>query len=246
MDARPDDLKAVSTIADPQRRRLAAMTIALDRAVGAVSAALRRNKLDQRTLVIFTNDNGGDRVGLDANNAPLRGTKGTLLEGGVRVPLVVRYPNRQGAGTRRIEPVSLMDVLPTALAISGQPIPGGLDGKPLSPPAPDEAVRTLYWRYDNMAAVREGRWKLLRYPDRPVELYDLQADIGETNNRAGAEPERVRGLMKKLFAWEGTITHPRWNTGTYWSQEDVRRYSDEHVRAANAQERSSMGKEPAD
>lgn len=242
MDASKADLRQVAHIADPQRRRLAAMTLGLDRAVGAVRAKLRQLKLDERTLIVFTNDNGGDQIGLDASNAPLRGTKGTLLEGGIRVPLIVRFPDRRGAGTRRDDPVSLMDVAPTALAITGLPIPANLDGRSLFG-NPADGTRTLYWRYDNMAAVREGRWKLLRYPDRPPELYDLATDIGEAADRASAEPAVVRSLMSKLFAWEGTLTHPRWNTGTFWSQEDVRRYSDAHVAAKIAAEKADLGGE---
>lgn len=246
MDAAPEDLKQVSRIADPQRRRLAAMTLGLDRAVGTVRATLRRLKLDQRTLIVFTNDNGGDRVGLDASNGPLRGTKGTLLEGGVRVPLIVRYPDQRGAGARRSDPVSLMDILPTALAISGLPVPADLDGRSLADAPQAGDVRPLFWRYDNMAAIREGRWKLLRYPDRPAELYDLDADIGEMHDLAASEQERVRRMMGRLFAWEGTLIHPRWNTGTFWSQEDVRRYSDAHVAAANAKERAALAQEPGE
>lgn len=245
MDAAADDLRKVAKIADPQRRRLAAMTLGLDRAVGAVRAKLRQLKLDDRTLIVFTNDNGGDRIGLDAKNAPLRGTKGTLLEGGVRVPLIVRYPGRRAAGTRREDPVSLLDIMPTALAVAGLAAPGNLDGRSLAiePASPN---RTLYWRYDSMAAVREGQWKLLRYPDRPPELYDLTADIGERADRAGDEPGVVRRLMGQLFAWEGTVTHPRWNTGTFWSQEDVRRYSDAHVAAAIAEAKSDLEKDSSE
>lgn len=245
MEAHPEDLARVADIADPQRRRLAAMTLSLDRAVGTVRTTLREYKLDQRTLIVFTNDNGGDRVGLDADNAPLRGTKGTLLEGGVRVPLIVRYPDRQGAGSRRSDPVSLMDILPTALRVSGLPVPGNLDGRSLRDAPPADDARPLFWRYDNMAAMRAGRWKLLRYPDRPAELYDLTTDIGETRDLAASEPERVRRMMAQLFAWEGGLVHPRWNTGTFWSQEDVRRYSDAHVAAAIARNKTAMADEPA-
>lgn len=240
MDARPEDLAKVGQIADPQRRRLAAMTAALDRAVGTVRTTLHRFKLDRRTLIIFTNDNGGDRIGLNASNAPLRGTKGTLLEGGIRVPLIVRYPDRRQAGTHRSDPVSLMDIAPTALAAGGLPVPANLDGVSLDRVPATGAERTLYWRYDTMGAMREGNWKLLRFPDRPPQLYDLAADVGETADRAGAEPQRLSAMLKKLFAWEGTVEHPRWHTGTFWSQEDVRRYSEEQIRAETAREAAQL------
>jgi arylsulfatase A-like enzyme len=240
LEATAEDLAAAGAIADPQRLRLTAMTIALDRAVGAVLTAVREAGLADQTLIVFTNDNGGDRIGLNADNSPLRGTKGTLLEGGIRVPLVVRYPTRAGAGTRRDDPVSLMDILPTALALGGQAVPDNLDGRSLLAAPP--AQRALFWRYDAVAAVREGQWKLLRFPDRPPELYDLGRDPGERINRFARYPVLAAGLMRKLFAWEGTVEHPRWHTGTFWSQEDVRRYSEAHVKAEIAKERSALGK----
>ncbi|MCG8554801.1 MAG: sulfatase-like hydrolase/transferase [Proteobacteria bacterium] len=234
MDVVEADLQRFSHVKDFQRQRLAAMTWAMDRAVGEVLAALEQHGLDRDTLVIFTNDNGGDRTGIGANNAPLRGTKGTLLEGGIRVPLAMRWPARVKAGTRSSAIVSLMDVLPTALDAAGADLPDNLDGESLlgHVPGPKPRVRkqrSLFWRYDVMAAVREGRFKLLRFPDRPPQLYDLRRDIAEGRDLARRQPARVASLLKKIFAWEAGLTHARWNTGTYWSQEDVRRYDDKHV-----------------
>lgn len=243
MESRPGDEARYSDIADPQRRRLAAMTWALDRAVGTVVAALDREGMLDETLIVFTNDNGGDRVGLDADNRPLRGTKGTLLEGGIRVPMVVRLPGGSGGGRRAMGMVSLMDILPTALDLAGATIPDDLDGRSLLDPAKADR-RMLAWRYDNMAAIRQGSWKLLRYPDRPAELYDLSADIGEATNLAPDRPGKVRAMMQDLFAWEAGIEHPRWHTGSYWSQEDVRRYSEKHVETAIAQGKASFAVPP--
>jgi len=243
MEALPADEARFAPILDPQRRRLAAMTWAMDRAVGRVLDALERHGGIDNTLVIFTNDNGGDRIGLDARNAPLRGTKGTLLEGGIRVPLVVRWPRGQMAGQRRSEPVSLMDIVPTALVLAGANVPDNLDGRTLGQPAGN--ARPLFWRYDSMAAMRQGAWKLLRFPDRPAELYDLSQDSGETRDLAEMQPVRLRAMMRELFAWEGTLSHPRWHTGTYWSQEDVRRYTDEYVAAEIAKTKAAFGEDSA-
>lgn len=244
MEALADDEARFGAIADPQRRRLAAMTWGLDRAVGTVLGALTANGLDDRTLVVFTNDNGGDRIGLDARNAPLRGTKGTLLEGGIRVPFLVRYPDGRMAGARRGEPVSLMDVVPTALDLAGLARPENLDGRVLGAAAGE--ARALFWRYDNMAAMRQGPWKLLRFPDRPPQLYNLVQDVGETRDLAAAEPDRLRAMMRRLFAWESELTHPRWHTGTFWSQEDVRRYSEEHIAAEIAKGKARLGSSALD
>lgn len=240
MDATPEDLARFSHIADPQRQRLAAMTWAMDRAVGNVLTALREHGLEKNTLVVFTNDNGGDRIGLDASNAPLRGMKGTLLEGGIRVPMIVRFPDGAGAGRRNPQPVSLLDVVPTALAFAGQAAPGSLDGIPLTGTGEGIPNRTFHWRYDTVAAIRQGPWKLLRFPDRPPQLYDLSRDSGETSDLAAKEPDRVRQMLGQLFAWEGTVEHPRWHTGSFWTQEDVRRYGEDHVRAETAKAKRSL------
>lgn len=243
MDAIEADLARFAHIADPQRRRLAAMTWALDRAVGVVMAALEANGVAERTLVIFTNDNGGDRIGLDADNAPLRGTKGTLLEGGIRVPLIVRFPGGKHAGLRVAAPVSLMDIVPTVLSQARATLPRDLDGTPLGTAEPSQ--RELFWRYDNMAAMRSEQWKLLRFPDRPAQLYNLAEDIGETQDLAATQPERLRAMMQALFAWEATIEHPRWHTGSFWSQEDVRRYSDAHIAREIARTKAEIASDQA-
>jgi arylsulfatase A-like enzyme len=245
MDATAADITRFRHIADPQRRRLAAMTWAMDRSVGRVMDALRKRGIDRNTLVIFTNDNGGDSIGLDADNRPLRGMKGTLLEGGIRVPMIVRWPDGSGAGQRRDESVSLMDIVPTALRLAGESLPPRLDGEALSLMRPI-ADRTLHWRYDTVAAIRQGPWKLLRFPDRPAQLYHIGTDPSEASDLAAAEPDRLAAMLKALFAWEGTVEHPRWHTGSFWSQEDVRRYRQDHVRAENAKARASLSPEPQD
>lgn len=246
MDALPDDIARFGHIADPQRRRLAAMTWAMDRATGQVLEALRKSGLERDTLVIFTNDNGGDAIGLDADNRPLRGMKGTLLEGGIRVPMIVRWPGGAHAGTRSAAPVSLMDIVPTALTLADEAVPPALDGRMLAPAGEGAAERALFWRYDTVAAMRQGAWKLLRFPDRLPQLYDLAADPGEARDLAGQEPSRLAAMLKALFAWEGEVEHPRWHTGNFWSQEDVRRYSDAHVRAENAKAKAALSPEPED
>lgn len=240
MDGRDKDEAKFAGIADPQRRRLAGMTWALDRSIGRLLATLDRLKLTDNTLIVFTNDNGGDRIGIGADNAPLRGMKGTLLEGGVRVPLLVHFPHAAEAGQVVDAPASLMDILPTALDVAGIARPDNLDGRSLR--LPPDSQRQLFWRYDVAGAMRDGRWKLIRFPDRQPQLYDLTADPGEQHDQAADHPEIVSAMLRKLFAWEAGVQHPRWNTGEFWSQEDIRRYSDEHVAAENAKERDKLPK----
>ena len=129
--------------------------------------------------------------------------------------------------------------------MAGAPVPAGIDGRVLAGRAPDaSAARDLHWRYDTVAALRQGRWKLLRFPDRPAQLYDLGKDPGEARDLARAHPDRLARMMRALFAWEGTVEHPRWHTGSFWSQEDVRRYDAAHVRAENAKARAALSPEP--
>lgn len=239
MDALTADSNRFPGVDDEHRRRLMAMTWALDRAVGTVVSALRDRDLLDDTLLIFTNDNGGDRIGIAADNAPLRGTKGTLLEGGVRVPLAMQWPGVIEAGVHSDRTVSLMDIVPTAITVSGGEVPDKLDGRSLLSSNGEllGGHETLFWRYDVTAAVRYTNWKLIRFPDRPPQLYDLATDSGETVDLADRERDLVQRLMHSIFEWEAGLSHPRWNTGTFWSQEDVRRYDDDYVareRAATA------------
>lgn len=236
MDVLQEDMQRFAHIEDEQRRRLAAMTWAMDREVGTVMAALEERGLLDDTLLVFTNDNGGDRIGIAADNAPLRGTKGTLLEGGVRVPFVMQWPGVIEAGTKYGATVSLMDIVPTAITVSGGAPPDNLDGQSMltAEGAPTGGHESLFWRYDVMGAVRSGDWKLLRFPDRPPQLYDLSADNAESRNLATQNPEKVGELMQQLFEWEAGMIHARWNTGTFWSQEDVRRYDSAYVDSERA------------
>ena len=237
MDVLTQDIQRFAHIEDEQRQRLMAMTWAMDRAVGRVMASLADNGLLGNTLVIFTNDNGGDRIGIGADNAPLRGTKGTLLEGGVRVPFAMQWPGVIPTGADFDGIISLMDIMPTAITVAGASLPENLDGRPLLTEAGIlvGGHDSLFWRYDAMAAVRDGDWKLLRYPDRTPELYNLSSDVGEKDNLASQQPDRANRLLTEIFAWEAGLIHARWNTGTYWSQEDVRRYDDTYVAQRQAE-----------
>lgn len=240
MDATPEDLARFNRIANPQRRRLAAMMWALDRAIGKVLDHLAATGKARETLVIFTNDNGGDSIGIGADNGLLRGMKGTLLEGGLRVPLIVRFPDAVGGGQRDARSVSLLDIVPTALSVAGLQLPRGLDGRAIGTARSQPEERIQHWRYDTVAAMRAGPWKLLRFPDRLPQLFDLRHDPGEATDLAGEQPDRVSTMLADLFAWEGTIEHPRWHTGTFWSQEDLRRYSERYVREQAAAARAAL------
>lgn len=197
-----------------KRRQMAQMMLALDRACGRIVETLRTHGLAENTLVVFTNDNGGPTDRNASSNYPLSGVKATHLEGGIRVPGIVVWPGKIAAGTVYDQPVSTLDLLPTFIAAGGGDVRGveGLDGVDLLPYLQgDNQGRphpVLYWKKENRGAIRDGDWKMLRFPDRPAELFNIAEDPAEQRNLAGAHPERVKALYKKLFAWELELERP--------------------------------------
>ena len=187
----------------------AAMVTWMDRDVGRLVDLLRELKIDRRTLVVFTSDNGPHSEGghkhevFDANG-PLRGFKRDLYEGGIRVPTIAWWPGVVEPGTTCSEPLAFWDFLPTACELAGVKTPEGLDGfsfvNALSG-KPQRSHDYLYWKYGKKEAVRSGQWKLIRTsPGKPVELYDLKADPGEQLDVADGyqeEVKRLRGYMAK-------------------------------------------------
>jgi len=191
--------------------------------------------LEQNTLVCFISDNGGPTMpGVTVNasrNTPLRGSKRTTLEGGVRVPFVVAFPGRLKPGVYE-KPVIQLDLSATALAAAGVKIQSAwqLDGVDLTPhlsaansAAPHE---TLYWRFGQQMAIRHGDYKLVRYdtnadtltgaggqPVSSAQLYRLSDDIGEAKNLAATMPDRVQELQAKWDAWNHGNTAPLWGGG---------------------------------
>jgi arylsulfatase A-like enzyme len=194
--------------------RYGAMIEAMDSAVGRVLETLEASDLADDTLVIFTSDNGA--FGGVTDLAPLRAAKGHLYEGGIRVPLIVRWPGRVEAGTISSAPVISMDLFPTILEAAGLAPERGepLDGESLMPllrqtgPLQRESI---FFHYPNYAfhgenrlggAIREGDYKLIEFYDEDtVELYDLAADIGEQHDLSAEMPERAAAMKNKLDRW---------------------------------------------
>jgi arylsulfatase A-like enzyme len=205
-------------IADPKRRKYAAMVAAMDDAVGEVLRAVRETGLGKDTLVIFLSDNGGATQANGADNRPFRAHKGALYEGGVRVPFMMQWKGRLQANRVVQDPVSALDIYPTALAAAGVRAPGAteLDGINLLPhlvrggagkPVPQ---RPLFWRLGQRSAMRHGRWKLVQRRVRPAELYDLTVDKGERNDLAAAKPGVVKQLQATMTSWQGMMSSARW------------------------------------
>lgn len=230
MHATEAKLREFASIEDERRRQYAAMMSSMDDAIGAVLAKLREAGLEENTLVFFLSDNGGPVMrGVTINgadNAPLRGSKRTTLEGGVRVPLLIKWPGHLTPGTTYDEAVIQLDIVPTVLAAAGITIDPAwkLDGVDLVPylkgerqGAPHEA---LYWRFGDQMAIRQGDWKLVRY-DPVVDdqtgavlgprLYNLANDVGETTDLSAKEPERAAALQRAWDAWNEGNVAPIWN-----------------------------------
>lgn len=214
------------SIADPNRRAYAAMTAAMDDAIGVVLAKLAEHHLDKNTLIFFISDNGGPTSSNTSSNTPLRGFKAQMWEGGIRVPWIVQWKGHLPAGRVDDRPVIQLDLLPTALAAAGvvpQPewqldgvdLLPFLDGRDPSPPH-----ETLYWRSGGQMAIRRGDWKLVKTFNREGEdsaddastarLYHLTADKGETHNLATQHPEKVEALLGTWQNWETELAEPRW------------------------------------
>jgi arylsulfatase A-like enzyme len=209
-------LERFRAIEDPRRRTFAAMLSAQDDAVGRVLAAIREAGLEEDTLIIYHSDNGGPTVQTTSSNLPLRGYKGQVLEGGIRVPFLMQWKGRLPAGTVFDRPVISLDIHPTVLAAARVSIPpeAELDGVNLLPfltganrSAPHGH---LFWRFGQQRAVRSGDWKLVRLPGREPQLFNLARDVREKNDLSQAEPARIEELEASYQAWNATLAEPRW------------------------------------
>jgi arylsulfatase A-like enzyme len=198
----------------------AGMVEAMDQAVGKVLRKLEELGLEERTVVVFTSDNGGlsTSEGHPTSNLPLRAGKGWLYEGGVRVPLIVRAPGLARPGSVCDTPVTSPDFFPTLLALAGLPARPGqhLDGVSFVPSLKGDSLRRgpVFWHYPHYGnqggapggAVRDGDWKLIEwYEDQSIELFNLKEDLGEQSNLATRRPDKVKELRAKLDAWRRDV-----------------------------------------
>jgi len=215
----------------------AAMIASLDESVGRVMAKLDELKLAENTLIVFSSDNGGvggyqvigNPKGGITDNAPLKGGKGMLYEGGVRVPFIVRWPRVARPGRVCAEPVNSVDLLPTFVeAAGGKPNPSqpldGVSFLPLLRSAHATLSRdALYWHFPGYlegggpgrwrttpaGSVRSGDWKLIEFfEDGRRELYNLRDDLGERKNLAPEKPDKAKEMHQRLIAWRKAVNAP--------------------------------------
>ncbi|MEI9888777.1 MAG: sulfatase-like hydrolase/transferase [Rhizomicrobium sp.] len=213
------DYDALPGIKDHRLRVYAAMLRALDRNVGKVMDQLKRDGLDDNTLVIFTSDNGGAQyIGLPDINKPYRGWKATFFEGGIHVPFFLRWPGRIAAGTTYDKPVAHVDIFATTAAVAGAAVPHDriVDGVNLLPyVAGENAARphqTLFFRSGSYATLLDGDWKLqaMDKPYAKLWLYNLAADPTEQHNLSTPGAGRTAELLKELRAISARQHKPLW------------------------------------
>lgn len=201
---------------------MGAMIERLDAETGRLLKKLDELRLTDNTIVVFTSDNGGFHW--LQSQYPLRAGKSTLFEGGIRIPLAVRYPKMIKPGKKCTVPVSLMDFFPTFAEILGiKNLPSEIDGVSLVPLFKGETKlgrEALYWHYPHYhrfgympaGAIREGNYKLIEWYersilklDRPVSLFDLESDIGERNDLASKNQKKAKELWEKLVEWRRKV-----------------------------------------
>ncbi len=204
---RPQDARTRETWFDGTRADYVQMVEHADRGIGEVLDALARHGLTDDTLVIFTSDNGGERL---SRMGPLAQSKGTLWEGGVRVPGIVCWPRRLPAGQTDSQPVITMDFTASILAATGAQAPE-LDGRDVLPMLAGEAPpaeRTFFWRIErkerSQRAARQGHWKYLRDGQQEL-LFDLSTDVGEKRDLAASKPDRVAAMRRLQAEWEQAV-----------------------------------------
>jgi arylsulfatase A-like enzyme len=220
MHATEEDLKRFKNITDKKRRTYAAMIWAMDRAIGNVLDALDASGQTDNTIVWFLSDNGG-ATGNGSINLPLAGHKGIKFEGGIRVPFLMRWPERFSTGKVYDGLVSSMDIFATSLAAAGGNVTAAhldgvdlvpfLTGKQKGPPH-----QQLFWHKLWFSAMRDDSWKLIYVKDYGYALYNMSTDREEKHNVATKHTERVESMKNQMNTWKAAMEQPRWDEAMRW------------------------------
>ena len=220
LEAKQEDLTKFAEIEDEKRRTYAAMVYAVDRGVGELVDTLKFTNEFDNTLIVFLSDNGG-KIGAGANNAPLTQGKGSICEGGYRVPMFLHWPTNVPSGKRFDHPVTALDFYPTFARLANAPIPRDkhLDGKDIwdallagESPRVDETLFALrHWNGFHNVGIRRNQWKASkRGPNSPWNLFNLDKDISESDDVSAQHPEIVRQMVAEARHWSQSHTAPRW------------------------------------
>ena len=231
LQATEEDLDLYSHIKNEKRRTYAAMVHRLDVNVGRIMSKVNEAGLSEKTLIVFLSDNGGPVIHNYSLNAPYNGMKGILLEGGMHVPFIFHWPGSLAAGTVYPHPIVATDLAPTFVALGGGSIASDeFDGNNINLISHFTSKQTtaphdqIYWKFTISAAIREGKWKLIRIPDRLPMLYDLSKDISEQHDVALENLEVTARLLKSLGNWDVGLPHPVFLEGAVWKARQLAHY----------------------
>ena len=198
------------------RKTYAGMQAGLDAAVGKVLDAIKTKGIEKNTVVFFLSDNGGPTQQTTSSNKPLRGVKGQMYEGGIRVPFMVQWQGKVKPGTVVQDPCFSLDIFPTVLEIAGiskEEQKEKQDGRSLMPALQGsqsaKSPRAIFWRMGAQFAVRSGDWKMVSSRGR-VELFNLKSDMAETSDLSASEPEKLKELQALYAAWNKENKAPLW------------------------------------
>ena len=220
LQATEEDLKRYEHIEDEKRRKLLAMNYNVDRNIGRILDTLEENDLTENTIVFFLSDNGGKPKGNASDNVPLRAQKGTLWDGGIRIPFAVSWPGTIPAGQTIEDPIISLDILPTMAAAANIEVQAEwqLDGVNLLPLLTGEEKelenRFLFWNTSMAGAIRDHDWKLvmpnIRNKRPRVQLFNISNDISESKDLAKEHPEQVKRLQEAWNAWDAQNEDAMW------------------------------------
>ncbi|MGJ8679469.1 sulfatase-like hydrolase/transferase [Paraglaciecola sp.] len=236
MQAKAEDMAQFPEIKDKKRKTYAGMVYAVDRGVKRMVESLKATGQYDNTLIVFFSDNGG-KPKTGADNSPLSGRKGDVLEGGYRTPMFFHWPQKIPAGQVFSHPVSTLDLYPTFSSLAHADIPKikKLDGKDIfnslvenTSPRPGEMIYAVRHRYGfSEAAARQDNWKIIKR-DKEWQLFDVDKDPAEKFNLAAKHPFLVREMVAEMEVWSWSNVQPKWfhihKEGTQWREKAMPRY----------------------
>jgi arylsulfatase A-like enzyme len=234
MQATEADLELFKNIKNEKRRKYCAMVYRLDINVGRILKTIKDEGLSENTLIMFISDNGGPADQNASLNAPLNGQKGILLEGGIRVPFIMKWTGTLPAGKIDNNPVISLDFAPTIFGLAGGKVTEDVkfDGVNLMPyltgQTTEKPHESFNWRFTISAAIREGDWKLVRLPDRLPMLYNLSDDISEQKDVSMENLDRTKDMLKKLGQWDVTLPQVLFVEEARWKKLQLDLYDAEY------------------